>query len=331
MNSPTTPPATLAPLKIGVIRNPISTRNKKRRYGIASAAQSNPDILSETIDDKDILTSVLETYRDKEVGLVVVDGGDGTAREVLSRLPEVFGPDLPYVTILPSGKTNLVARDIGTARHGVQTFDKLLEGMRAGRLKETAKTRSLMKITWPDAFHPPVRGMLMGLGAFRAGTDLAQSDIHAKGIHHGPAVALAMTDYFFRASLGRNANELRSGEPVGLAMDGKRCAEGRRFAVICTTLTRLLFGIWPFWGDESRAIRYLDVMAPPKRLLRSLPAVARGKPLPWMEEAGYRSGTSDRIEMTIEKPFIVDGEVFQPGPEGRIIVDGSERVRFLVP
>lgn len=318
-------------LKIGVIRNPRSTRNQKRQYGIAEAARSNPDILSETIENKDTMTDVLASFRDQEVGLVVVDGGDGTAREVLSRLPEVFGPELPYVTILPSGKTNLVARDIGTARHGIKSFDLLLAGVKEGRLFQSAKKRALMKITWPDEFHPPVRGMLMGLGAFRAGTDLAQSDIHAKGIKQGPAVALAMTDYFFRASLGRNANEMRAGEAVALAMDGKRCAEGRRFAVICTTLTRLLFGIWPFWGDESRAIRYLDVMAPPKRLLRSLPAVARGKPLPWMEDAGYRSGSSDRIEMAIEKPFIVDGEMFQPGPEGRIIVDGSERVRFLVP
>lgn len=322
---------TVATLKIGVIRNPRSTRNKKRQYGIEQAARYNPDILSETIENKDTLGAVLTGFKDREVGLVVVDGGDGTAREVLSRLPEIFGADMPFVSILPSGKTNLVARDIGTARHGVQSFGKLLDGVKEGRLFATARTRSLLKITWPDGSHLPVRGMLMGLGAFRAGTDLAQSDIHAKGIHHGPAVALAMTDYFFRASLGRDAGEMRAGEPVALAMDGRRCAEGRRFAVICTTLTRLLFGIWPFWGDESRAIRYIDVIAPPKRLLRSLPAVARGKPLPWMEDAGYRSGSADRIEMIIERPFIVDGEVFHPGSDGRLIIDGSEQVRFLVP
>jgi len=322
---------TRANLKIGVIRNPISTRNKKRRYGIANAALANPDILTEIINDTTSLTEMLAGFRAREVGLVVIDGGDGTAREVLSRLPEVYGDDLPFVSILPSGKTNLMARDLGTARHGVRAFGKLLEGLKSERIFETAKTRALMKITWPDGFHAPVRGMLMGLGAFRAGTDLAQSDVHKRGINHAPAVALAMTDYFIRASLGKDSGAMRAGEPVALAMDGKRCVEGRRFAVICTTLTQLLFGIWPFWGDDSRAIRYVDVLAPPKRLLRTLPAVARGKPRPWMEDAGYRSGSTDRMEMTLEKPFVVDGEMFQPGPEGRIILDGSERVRFLVP
>src|SRR3546814_12209371 len=44
---------------------------------------------------------------------LVVDGGDGTVRDVISAAPAAFGDRMPRMAILPSGKTNALALDLG--------------------------------------------------------------------------------------------------------------------------------------------------------------------------------------------------------------------------
>ena len=46
--------------------------------------------------------------------LLVIDGGDGTVRDVISLLPHTFGEAPPLLAVLPSGKTNVLAIDLGT-------------------------------------------------------------------------------------------------------------------------------------------------------------------------------------------------------------------------
>ncbi|HYE52446.1 MAG TPA: diacylglycerol kinase, partial [Azospirillaceae bacterium] len=66
-------------------------------------------------------------------------------------------------------------------------------------------------------------------------------------------------------------------------------------------------------------------------LARALLPVMRGRPRPWMLESGYASGTAGIIEMELEQPFIIDGEVYEPGPGGRIRLTAPRTVDFVVP
>ena len=104
----------------------------------------------------------------------------------------------------------------------------------------------------------------------------------------------------------------------------------RRFLLLATTLDRLMLGLRPFWGDGRGAVRWLDVQAPPRRLAAALWAGGRGRPEPWMAAAGYNSGRAERLRVAMDEPFVLDGEVFEPGPGG-VLLSAPDRVAFVSP
>ena len=65
-------------------------------------------------EDPAQLFPALRRFAAEGVDLVVIDGGDGTVREVITRLPEAYGGPMPRLAVVPNGKTNALAIDIGT-------------------------------------------------------------------------------------------------------------------------------------------------------------------------------------------------------------------------
>jgi predicted polyphosphate/ATP-dependent NAD kinase len=57
------------------------------------------------------LSRRLAAFAREGVETLVVDGGDGTVRDVLSLAPQHFARGLPRIAIVPSGKTNALALD----------------------------------------------------------------------------------------------------------------------------------------------------------------------------------------------------------------------------
>ncbi len=316
--------------RIGVIRNPYSTLSRAR-YGVSRAAAADPDILVEQSRSTDDITQILQHFRDREIGIIVIDGGDGTVREVLSQCPNVFADDIPAFCVLPSGKTNVCAHDTGTARYNRDAFNRLLARRKKGIGIESLRRRPVLGIEWEDGFHTPLHGMLAGFAGYREATNLAQSHVHSKGLNHRAAVAMTLASFFYGAIFGNDSKGIRAGEDMTISYDGKSAIAGPRFGAILTTLHAFVLGIWPFWNAGSEAIHWLDIQAPPQRLLAAFAAVMRKKPAPWMAEAGYHSGTANTMTIETHKPFILDGETFEPGPVGRLRIDSSMRVDFIAP
>ncbi len=99
-------------------------------------------------------------------------------------------------------------------------------------------------------------------------------------------------------------------------MDGRPPQVQGRSLFLATTLHQLILGIWPFWGEGSGPVRYLDIPENPDRLHAAALPLLRGEPTPWMLDAGYRSGMADELRLRLEDPFIVDGERFDPPAAG---------------
>jgi hypothetical protein len=318
-------------IRLGLIRNPRSTRNKHgggdfrvlaaQLLGLFYAEPATPEELAETLAD----------FARHEVGIIAIDGGDGTVREVLTALPGAYGEDLPALSIIASGKTNLIAADVGTPGHGPKAVARLVDAARQGRLGSRIHRRPVLEAAWADGSRPPVIGMFLGAGAFTRGTALAQTEVHAKGVNHGPAVALTIATVMARVLRGNDADGWLTGEPMRLSKDGAEDPKSARFLMLATTLQRLVLGIWPFWGGGAEPIRWLDIEAHPRRLARALVPVMRGKPRPWMEAGGYHSGTCTTLDMNLSGDFIMDGEVFSPGPLGSVRLTAARTIDFVIP
>src|SRR5690606_2929562 len=110
---------------------------------------------------------------------------------------------------------------------------------------------------------------------------------------------------------------------------------GARFVFLASTLHKLVLGIWPFWGGgagkDAGGARYLDRAAPPRPRARARPAVMRGRRRPWMEAWGDRSGATGSLALTLGRPFVIGGEVFEAGPGGVVHLSEGQDLELLVP
>ncbi|MBP2301130.1 diacylglycerol kinase family protein [Azospirillum picis] len=312
--------------RVGLITNPVSRGNRDGEFGRAAAdfpdlPQAQPRTTAELLDS-------LAEFRRREVRVIAVSGGDGTLREVLTALPGTYGDEPPDIALLPAGKTNLAARVVSRAGSGAA-------GLR--RLLGAASDRSLQRIEWPVLevvwnAEPErrLRGFLFGAAGFSVGTQLAYSHIHKAGINDAAAVALSIAATTASALFGRGRRSLLAGEPMELAVDGGAQRGGRHFLMLATTLDRLVLDIKPFWGEGNGALRWLDIAAPPKRLVSALLPTLRGRPRPWMAEAGYASGRARELTLELTHSFVVDGELFEPGAAG-VRLTASVPVGFVAP
>ena len=307
--------------QVALVRNPSSTRNLK-----SGAPAPVPDQVR-LIDcsDFDGLTGNLAAARSAGAEVILIDGGDGTVREVLSRLPEIWGETLPHIGILPRGNTNLIARKVG-GLHSKYAIAEVLRRCESG-LPLPLSRQPLLRLDYPSGEHPAIRGFMFGWGAYAEGTRIAREEIAARGTGQ---VTRAVLSTLRRALFGAERTAFRRGVATGISIDGAPVLNAARLIGLATTLPRsLVAGINPFWGEGPGPIRWLDIHAPGHRLALAAPFVALGWPRRWMTRSGYASGRAVRIELHLDTPFIMDGETFPPGTGGPMILTASEQISFI--
>nr|WP_156396247.1 MULTISPECIES: diacylglycerol kinase family protein [unclassified Caulobacter] len=301
--------------RIGVVRNPKSHGNRARPPGPTPEGVRLVEPFG-----REALRNALEDFARDGLDLLIIDGGDGTVRDVISLLPHTFGEDLPLLAVLPSGKTNVLAIDLGTPRDW-----RLEEALIAARRAEpTIKSRPPLRVSWADG-RPCLQGFFFGVGAMVKATNVAQK-AHKVGFFHNLAVAVTILTATLGALFGGAKDEWREGVPAKLAIDGQDQPGDERFAIVATALKRLPFGLKPF-GVPREGLKLLDVDAPPRRLLKALPMVLSGKAEPALEGLGYRRRDPHQIGLAGGAPFVLDGEVYEGGD---LTIGLGPPLRFLV-
>jgi len=306
-------------IRIGIIRNPNSQRNKRLGDRLSSVVvPAGIELLRLDPRSADDVAEVVKAYGERGVTHLIVDGGDGTLRDVMSALPPAFGDRLPTLMLMSGGNANLTIQDVGGAGYGPDALQRLLGTLVTGQGARRVQRRPV-ELRWPDTARPPVLGFFVGAAAFHKGWKLAVGAVHDRGLLHGPAVMATMASAVWQTLAGGPTSEWQAGTTMGIGVDDEPEREGKRFVFLCTSLHRLFNGIYPFFDHGESALRWLDVDAPPQRLTRSLPALLKGRPSAWMRESGlYRSGGAQKLSLRIEGPLVVDGEAHTPGVYGRV-------------
>ena len=303
-------------MRVGVVRNPMSHAN----IGRADSSSTPDAVLLVEPATTEALEQDLQAFAQCGVSLLVIDGGDGTIRDVLSLASRAFGENMPLIALIPSGKTNVLAIDLGVPNDW--TLDKAMAAARS----ETAviKHRAPLEVRWDDG-RPSLRGFVFGLGAFVRATSLAQN-VHKAGAFHSIAVAMSVLGALVGTVMGGKRDQWRAGVPLCLAIDGEETRTADRFIVLATTLKRLPFGVKPF-GPPREGLKFLDVDAPPRGLPGAFPALLAGKDAAWSPRNGYRRGDASRLRITTDQPLVVDGDVYEGGCG--VTVTLAPTLRFL--
>jgi hypothetical protein len=300
--------------RIGLIINPRSHANKADPLHLDAVLARHPTIRCASPIDSHALHETLRDFASDRVDLVVISGGDGTVRDVLSALAASDFASPPELAILSSGNTNLAGRVLGSPGHGGDALEKLLDAIAIGQTRR--RTCPVLEVSWiGEPTRPPVYGFLFGAAAFTEAKRIAAETVQRRGINQGLAVGVTLLATIAKASFGRSG-KLSRGTRMEVRIDDAPPGDGRRFLMLATTLDRLMLGLWPFWGRGSGVIRWLDIDAPAPWLLPALGAVFLRRPAVWMTKNGYRSGRADSLCLRMDKPFILDGEAFDTGAEG---------------
>src|SRR5688500_19870745 len=119
--------------RIALISNPKSTGNIAQLPLIRAFCAEHPNIFHYEVEEADQIGEAMRTIARIEPAVLAINGGDGTVQAVLTELHNGghFGAGAPPVAVLPSGKTNLIALDLGARGDPVEALDKLLTIARA--------------------------------------------------------------------------------------------------------------------------------------------------------------------------------------------------------
>jgi hypothetical protein len=314
---------------VGVIYNPRSHRN----LGADLDCGLCPHVHIAQPSAREQLPVALAEFAAKGIDLLVINGGDGTVRDVLTCGQAIFGDEWPAIAVLPKGKTNALAIDLGVPDDWSlqDAIDALDHGSRVRRrpmtvaaVEEGAKPEDASRVA----------GFILGAGAFTKSIQAGQS-AHKLGAFNSMVVAVTGIWALLQSMFAGRANPWRCGAKmrIGLgASDAPMAHSGNgdptmRQLLFASTLERLPAGIKPF-GALKSGLKLVAVDQISRRTAALVPLVLTGALRRGLRERGIHQLSATQFSLTIDDQFILDGEAF---PAGDYLIEQGPELAFITP
>lgn len=308
---------------VGLIRNGRSHRNE----GGGNGGVDPEGVIATAPRQRSELLGIMSDFAARGVDCIAIDGGDGTVRDVLTCGAAVFGDSWPTLIVLPNGKTNALALDLG-----IPVGWPLEEALAAMRQGHSAPRQPLV-VTQRDNSNAQVRGFIMGAGAFNRGIALGQRS-HDLGAFNAAAVAVTAGWSILQALFGGKNNAWRRGTKMRVHQeDGSELPHlgglpaDERYLVFASTMQNFPAGIDLFRGI-SQPLR-VGVMDNVRRgLVLRIGALMRGTASAATMRRGAHVLGAETLDIDLADSFILDGEAFPPGDYR---LSAGAKLRFVVP
>lgn len=149
-------------VRVALLSNPKSTGNRQTLPRVRSFCANNPDIFHYEVEHVDQIGRALQTIARVDPAVIVINGGDGTVQAALTELyqGEHFCGRVPPIAVLPNGKTNLIALDLGIHGDPIKALERIVEIAKSG-LGDHVVQRELIALTDGQTTRP-VLGMFLG-------------------------------------------------------------------------------------------------------------------------------------------------------------------------
>ena len=316
--------------RIALLSNPKSTGNIAQLPRIRAFCADHPDIFHYEVERADQIGEAMRTIARVSPAVLAINGGDGTVQAALTEIHNGghFGSEAPPVAVLPSGKTNLIALDLGAQGDPVRALEKLIEIARAD-LAPHLVARELISLSGGERENAPVIGMFLG-GAGLADVMLyCRERIYPLGLPNSISHFITAVAVVLRQVFGIRASFLPP-EPSPLSVSVRRegAITGRFAFLFVTTLERLLLS-----GEVSShgrgPLKFVAVEQKPVSMLRAFFASLVGK-LGRTKLAGVHVEEADEIAIEGEaSQVILDGETFRAGLGKPILLRPARPLSFI--
>jgi hypothetical protein len=298
--------------RIALLSNPKSTGNVAQLPRVRAYCAEHPDIFHYEVEAVGQIGEALRTIAQVKPAVLVINGGDGTVQAALTEIYNGghFGDSPPPVAVLPNGKTNLIALDLGAHGDVLESLEQLVN-LAQGDLASHLVARELIALRHGASGGKPVIGMFLG-GAGLADTMLyCRHKIYPLGLPNGVSHVLAALALMFRQLSGLKMSFLPPAPTplkVLVRRDGK--ISGKFALLLVTTLEKLLLTN-DLGGQSQGRLRLIAVEQRPFLLLRAFTMSLFGK-LGRTKMAGVHLEGADEISIEGHaSDVILDGETFR--------------------
>lgn len=297
--------------RIALLSNPRSTGNIAQLPKIRAFCAEHPDVFHYEVEHADQIGEAMKTIARVEPKLLVINGGDGTVQAALTELYNGghFTGEAPPVAVLPSGKTNLIAMDLGIQGDPVKSLEKLV-ALAQTDFSGSLVARELIALSH-DGEEKPVIGMFLG-GAGLADIMLyCRNRIYPLGLPNGISHVITAFAVVLNQVIGLKAKFLPP-EPQTLRISVRKdgALTGKFALLAVTTLEKLLLSGEIGSGGKG-PLKFVAVEQRPSSLLRAFFASLRGR-LGKSQLDGVHVEEADEISIEGDaSEVILDGETFR--------------------
>ena len=299
--------------RIALLSNPKSTGNLAQLPRIRAYCADHPDIFHYEVEHAYQVGDALRTIARIRPKVLVINGGDGTVQAALTELYNGghFGVSPPPVAVLPSGKTNLIALDLGAHGDPITALERLIE-IAQGDITPFVVARELIALRNGENGDRPVIGMFLG-GAGLADTMLyCRNKIYPLGLPNSFAHVITAIALLAKMVLRVKSNFLPPDpQPLSVSLREEGDMISGRFSLLAvTTLEKLLLS-GELGGRREGVLKLLAIEQQPMSLIRGFAASLLGK-LGRSKVRGVHFEEAN--EITIEgdsSDVILDGETFR--------------------
>ena len=309
---------------VALLSNGRSAGSQGRLAGVRAFCASSGRIFHYEVDDLSQIEVAMRVIARVRPRVLVVNGGERAVQAVLAALVGggAFGDTPPPIAVLPIGRTNLIARDLGADGDPIAVLKRIIEVAR-GDLAPHVVRRELIALSAGST--QPVFGMFAGAGGLAEAMLYCRNRIYPLGLPSrlchfltGCAALLSLVPLPGRLLPRRPA-------PIRLTLQDSKRLEGRFQLLMVTTLERMLAPRAPSSGT-------LKMMAVERRLvpmLRTAFAASRGR----LGDRGSRGVHLGRgAELRIEgdgSGVILDGALFRARAGEPIVLRTTPALPFL--
>lgn len=290
---------------IGIITNPHSRRNRRypeqmRRLAYVLGENDSYELTNKVDDVK----KVAQRFKDLDIDILALNGGDGTNHVTLSSFIEVYGEEpLPKITFLRGGTMNTISEGIGIKGTPSRLLANLVEKYYTQQDFETTE-RDMLKITDETGSR---YGFIFGNGLVSNFLEAYYGTGHPSPSTAATLLVQTVASIPFGGAL---AKQIVKPFRAQLTFNDEKWEPQDFTTVLASTVDQIGLGFRPFIRCEERPHTYhlLAFTAGPKELSAELPRIRLGLPL---SEEKAKSVVTDYTFFTSDEPIVytIDGDM----------------------
>lgn len=310
---------------IGIISNPHSRRNRRhpeqmRRLAYILGRDDNHELTNRIEDVGD----AARQFRDNDIDILALNGGDGTNHVTLTKFIEVWGDaPLPKVALLRGGTMNTVSNAVGVKGTPSRLLANLVEKYYTKQPFETTE-RDLLKITDETGSR---YGFIFGNGLVANFLEAYYGTGKPSPTMAARLLAKAIATMPFDSDINR---QLFRPFRARIELDESTWKERDYTAVLASTVDQIGLGFRPFIRAEERphSFHLLGVTEGAVPTAMQLPRIRLGLPVP---EDKIRSAVSGSAEFISDEPiaYTIDGDM-HTAQDGRVVLEAGPRVEIII-